>query len=1117
MMLCLMPLGIEAAQIDHDEALQRALRFAQQRGVSRQASLTVSSVSPQRRSASTTDGTPGYYLFNIGDGEGFVIVGADDCAAPILGYADSGRLDADRLPDGLRYLLDEYDRQIADALRWGSADAARATADAMAPAALRRVQRPRTAISPLVATRWNQGSPYSHHCPAVGDEHVATGCVATAMAQVMYYHQWPTEATLPIPAYTTRNGLFSLDGLAATTFSWPSMTATYGNAFSGTPAEEAVARLMQYCGWSLQMNYNVSSTGGSSAYNASVAEALRDYFGYDGSITYLQRHHYTYQQWIDIIYGELASRRPVILGGQATGGGHSFVCDGYDTDDYFHINWGWGGQSDGYFRLSALSPYEQGIGGSSSLDGFSFTQDAVVGIRPYAATPAAGCLSLEQMQMDAAGSTATQVVTRSSPSDAFTGISLYAKLCNYSFLCSAYDYTLMLVPAGETTAPASSSAAPASSSASLALDGFPVENISLAFNTDHILQRTDLAIPAALPDGIYHLKLLSRTNGSTSWQECYDGPAQQLTAVVSGNELTLTAPITSGSGNLPVSVTFSAGAMPTKGHELPIVATVTGGTNTYYGNLVLRVDGKAVMGKTVEIPARQAVDVTFAYTPEAEGDDVLSLHTAKTGGSAIGNSQAISVAGSDASDMQELTVVPTFENISEGKLYGNCVRVKARVSNPSTDYSYAGKLNCSLRKYNAATDAVGDYAGATVVSHSIAIEKGGVADVDFLFDGVESGKYYRLRFTYQQGYTDGDKQLTRSAEALITDVYQMQGGYLLYQADATTEAHPSGTIDAGNACFADLTALALTTETDVTPSSNPNCVYLLAEDAAVPSALEGKNVVVGTTAVTLTLTDGHPFFTPIAFTATEASYTRTFTEPAAGNAGWTTLCLPFTATSVACAPALNGSPIEKTWFRSDDDEQGSFWLREFTADAEGTVVFGHAQELRALTPYIIAVPGDTWGDTWQMTGRPVTFSASNADIAPSTTPDGAMQTIAVGGSYYKFCSTTVGQTVGDAYVLNDRGSRFVHATAATGIAPFRAWFQGVSISSLSLSALTIASPTVTEFKGIYDLPIYGFTDLRIYDIPIYNLSGQKVAGASGSSALPEGIYICNGKKIVVKK
>lgn len=328
----------------------------------------------------------GLYVFNVSDDGGFIIVSGDDRTRSILGYSDSGNIDASSMPDNMRAWLQGY----ADEIAWLEQNAATITyAPAKAKAISRVGSHSTAAISPLVSTKWNQGTPYNNLCPnySTGNRAV-TGCVATAMAQVMKYHNWPAKPTKTIPGYTTASYGLSLSSLTANvTFDWTNMTNTYTSSATGTTAT-AVATLMKYCGWSVQMDYGPSSGANSNM----VATALKEYFDYNSTTTqWVSRSFYTSAKWADLIYHELANNRPVVYGGQSSGGGHEFVCDGYKYEngtDFFHINWGWGGMSDNYFVLSALDPDQQGIGGSSSTDGFHYGQDVVIGIQPSTSTGA---------------------------------------------------------------------------------------------------------------------------------------------------------------------------------------------------------------------------------------------------------------------------------------------------------------------------------------------------------------------------------------------------------------------------------------------------------------------------------------------------------------------------------------------------------------------------------------------------------------------------------------------------------------------------------------------------------------------------------------------------------
>lgn len=311
---------------------------------------------------------PAAYIFDRGNGAGYMIVSADDEATPLLGYSDTGTVDTYDMPDGLRYWLEYYAAEIESARTTGSS----AVVTTFAASA------PRKAIAPMISTRWNQSAPFNNKCPQVGSTRTVTGCVATAMAQVMKYHNWPEKGS-GSNAYSWNGTTLSLD-FSTVTFDWGNMLDVYGS--TATEAQnDAVATLMYACGISVDMIYG---TGASGAVSEKCGLALVENFNYDASLRTLYRDYYPLDEWEEVVYNSLAEGCPVLYGGQSDSGGHEFVCDGYSSDGYFHFNWGWGGMSDGYFKLTALNPGAQGIGGAGSGAGYNFGQDIVVGIKPFA-------------------------------------------------------------------------------------------------------------------------------------------------------------------------------------------------------------------------------------------------------------------------------------------------------------------------------------------------------------------------------------------------------------------------------------------------------------------------------------------------------------------------------------------------------------------------------------------------------------------------------------------------------------------------------------------------------------------------------------------------------------
>lgn len=302
------------------------------------------------------DASPLFYVFN--DSEGYVIVSADDKFPAVLGYSNSGRFDENKIPSNMKNWLDGYANQMehyAPLLPDGFGTS---------NAPLRAHREP---IEPLVTTKWNQDSPYNLLCPQTQYGQAVTGCVATAYAQILNYHKWPDK---PVGS----NAGVTFDG---TTYNWRQMLDVYEKGNYTAAQADAVATLMRQCGAGVNMTYSAWASG---AYSFNVQTALTRYFKYDPNVKMLFKDFIPQKEWNEIVYQELAAKRPVYYSGSSPQGGHAFVCDGYDENEYFHFNWGWGGYEDGYFLLTALNPASGGIG--SYEEGYTSGQCILVGIKP---------------------------------------------------------------------------------------------------------------------------------------------------------------------------------------------------------------------------------------------------------------------------------------------------------------------------------------------------------------------------------------------------------------------------------------------------------------------------------------------------------------------------------------------------------------------------------------------------------------------------------------------------------------------------------------------------------------------------------------------------------------
>lgn len=292
---------------------------------------------------SQVESTALYYVFNSGDDMGWVIVAGDErCGSPVLGYNLYGHFDYDNVPVNMKGVLDAYRTGVANAISYSTP----------APAASTSANREN--IAPLLDTQWNQGEPYNLLCPEQDGVLCPTGCVATALAQIMNYYQWPVSVP-EVPGYFCSSLNRELEALPATTFDWDNIHSMKGGNNEYTQEQGmAVAKLMQYCGYALEMFYGLSGSGSTLDYG--VFDKIFDYQCFGLGISGL-----TYPKWEEYLYDQLISRRPIYMDGDNGSVGHAFVCDGYSEDGFFHFNWGWGGYHDGYFsRMDMLYPNYQG-------------------------------------------------------------------------------------------------------------------------------------------------------------------------------------------------------------------------------------------------------------------------------------------------------------------------------------------------------------------------------------------------------------------------------------------------------------------------------------------------------------------------------------------------------------------------------------------------------------------------------------------------------------------------------------------------------------------------------------------------------------------------------------
>lgn len=359
--ICVSALFANGKQISQNAALLAARKYSR-----------TGQVAPAKNLRSDKTNNAPYYAFNLE--QGYVIVSGDDEMTELVGYAENGFFDAENVPPQMQLWLDGYAEYVA-AVQSGKAKARKILLS----------DSPSVVVEPLVTTKWNQDAPFNNFAPEYTDDNnntqrCATGCAATAMAQIMKFHNWPEQG---VGHYSYEHQSFGTisSNFSEHVYDWTNMIDRYNNGEYSNVQADAVALLMKDCGVSLNMNYGPVS--GASIY--SYTPAFKNYFRYSSRT--VNRSGCETAEFTRIITDELQEGRPIIYCGTGEDGGHAFVVDGYDTNYFLHVNWGWGGYSDGYFDMNYMDPTGLGIGGGSGA--FKWNQGIVLarplkdGVEPY--------------------------------------------------------------------------------------------------------------------------------------------------------------------------------------------------------------------------------------------------------------------------------------------------------------------------------------------------------------------------------------------------------------------------------------------------------------------------------------------------------------------------------------------------------------------------------------------------------------------------------------------------------------------------------------------------------------------------------------------------------------
>lgn len=515
---------VGAEQRSVDEAREIAYEKMGEIGIAGNDTLVENISKAKKRTNGRGESVEPYYVF-AGD-KGFVIVSGESAMPDIVGYSSEGVYDEETIPDGLVYFLDAY-AEMAISVSSGDNSAIRRI---MASRALRQASV--TAVSPLLGDiEWAQSEPYNSMCPVLSGSETVTGCVATAMGQIMMYHQWPETLQEDIPSYQYKYILNSADNNADTVtvtigaieagyaYDWDNMLPTYSGSYTDEEAY-AVGALLFHCGASCGMKYYPWST--SSATNP--YQQFVTYFGYDADTNQpLYAETYNLADWNEMIQSELTNGRPVLYTGSTSADeGHAFVLDGVDSEGLYHVNWGWEGDQNGYYDITLLNPEKGGTGSGEAEDGYTRSCYMIVGITPddgvegdaYYYQPGADISELSSISITDG--------SRSSASETFS-LSLTYKITNYTS-----DSFTGRIAVGLVNSDGSVERISSQTSVIIPARGA----------TSYVAYTCDFSFKYAFPTGNSTLTAIYSDDGGETWNMC--GGGEYYAVVLNATDTTLT-------------------------------------------------------------------------------------------------------------------------------------------------------------------------------------------------------------------------------------------------------------------------------------------------------------------------------------------------------------------------------------------------------------------------------------------------------------------------------------------------------------------------------------------------------------------------------------------------
>ena len=1073
--LCLVV--IEANPVSKAQALQEAKAFLQTKGVEMQTTIEAYKAP---RKVGSKESNPYYYIYNVGNDKGFVIVSGDDRTEKILGYVDSGSFNEEDAPTPLMEWLKGYEREIESLT----------TVQGPSITPKRKVvEKTKRSIAPMTTSKWKSGYPFNTATPIVDGSNSPVGCSPVCFAQFLYYYrnQNVKALTNTVPAYIDRNNNTIEAIPAGTTLDWDNMIDDYVHSTYNTTQKNAVADLMAISAKALQTSF-YSNTALTST--ANFHPALINYFGFDDAIAFVNREYYSVDDWENIIYNEIVNKRPVVYNGFSSITGHTFLIDGYDASGFFHINWGWAGQDDGYFRLSVLNRYQSG---STNPQIITSTYTDKQSILLYAVPSSLGCVNTSNNQLNG------KIISAS-------GSTVACKYHNQSGLEGYYQYgvgyededgQVVLIKKYNNS--------------------FVYLNNTSSASRYYGISANDLQ-NADMDYGTYQLVPVYKYIDHSDWKICQHESANY--AILNYSASGISCSVHSNFPNISITNVELIGD-GLSGSEQVIRVTIDNSSDKYsYSEMIYCFAtntssiGDAIGSARVNMNKMEEVTIDFPFTPTESGNYDILIATDSYGDNVLGETEITIESETNPSlDISDVNFDVNKNYVyynGTRSIWGNVFSVDILGIKNTSDYTIRKELVVWLRKYDSISSSSWSYndfvkygKNGSFYPVEIVVPPHSECKIPIVFEDLQLNTKYDIRLRYKSG------ELIFTTWSMI-----LRPALTTWNADGSSisvEPTESMTIDD------DVVAVDITDATTIqalTPNSNPNVLYYMGANQTVPEGLSNANVVKGTVAEDVTLLDNNDFFVPKTFTANTISFTTTPSMGAASNSnvGWNTIALPFDVTSVK--NTTDNKEID--WFHPGETSGKDFWVRGFESlDKNGDIIFvDNVEKMYAYEPYLYNVPGEYWGKRRCLVGKDLTFYGENATLHKDVN-------VGVHSSAFNLMGTTIGKTVNDAWFINAEGDAFLYATSQE-VPAFHAYFVDSEQYFSSLVSPSEKPALHIKFRNDAEnaTSIQTAVTTNEDQVDVYNLQGVKVAtlpftkGNTNLYQLPKGVYIIGGKKVI---